>query len=187
MPTSRRCFLAVPHPDPPVRDITDNFTTRNNFYGLQTGFQTEWRHNRWFVDATAKIAIGLTHEKLNINGTTRFVDAGIENIVPFGAFALEPNSGDHSTKKFAYMPEGTIKVGYQWTQRLSTYVGYDGLYINRVVRPGDQVNPVINPTLLPISQAYNPQFPFGPAQPSLPFKQADFYMQGFVVGLTFRY
>jgi hypothetical protein len=173
--------------DPPVRDITDNFTTRNDFYGLQPGFQAEWRHNRWYVDATAKVAVGFTHEMLDIHGTTRFVDAGIENIVPFGAFTLQPNSGDHSTKQFAYLPEGTIKLGYNWTQRLSTYIGYDGLYISNVVRPGPQINPVINPTLLPISQVYNPQFPFGPPEPSLLFKKSDFYMQGLTLGLSFRY
>jgi Putative beta barrel porin-7 (BBP7) len=174
-------------PDPPVRDITDNFTTRNNFYGLQAGFQTEWRHNRCFVDATFKVAGGFTHEKLDIHGSTRFVDGGIENIVPFGVFALEPNSGSFSSKKPSYLPEGIIKVGYQWTQRLSTYVGYDGMYLSNLVRPGNQVNPVINPTLLPISQAYNPQFPFGPPQPALLFSKSDFYMQGLMFGLSYRY
>lgn len=173
--------------DPPVRDITDLFATRNNFYGLQVGLQTEWRHNRWFINANAKVAAGFTHEKLNISGSTRFVDAGIERIVPFGAFALEPNSGRFSTKEFAYLPAGTIKLGYQWTQRLSTYIGYDGLYISDVVRPGDQINPVINPTLLPISQTFNPQFPFGPPEPALKFERSDFYLHGFEFGLTFRY
>jgi hypothetical protein len=173
--------------DPSVRDITDSFVTRNNFYGLQAGVQTEWRHNRWFIDATAKVAAGFTHEKINIQGTTRFVDTGVERIVPFGAFALEPNSGSFTTRKFAYLPEGTVKIGYQWTQRLSTYIGYDGMYLSNVLRPGDQINPVINPTLLPISQAFNPQFPFGPAQPSLPLNKSDFYLQGFLFGLSYRY
>ncbi len=173
--------------DPPVRDITDQFTTRNNFYGLQVGFQTEFRHNRWFVDANAKVAAGFTHEKLNIAGATRFVDAGIERIVPFGAFALEPNSGNFSSREFAYVPEGNFKIGYQWTQRLSTYIGYDILYISKVVRPGDQVNPVINPTLLPIAQVFNPQFPFGPPQPSLLFDKSDFFLHGFQFGMSFRY
>lgn len=173
--------------DPPTVDIIDNWTTRNNFYGLQIGFQSELRHNRWFVDMTAKVAAGFTHEQLDVSGSTRFVNAGIENIVPFGAYTLAPNVGRFADKEFAFMPEGVIKLGYQWTQRLSTYVGYDGMYVSRVVRPGPQVNPVINPTLLPVSQAFNPQFPFGPAQPALPFDKSDFYMQGFLFGLSYRY
>jgi hypothetical protein len=45
----------------------------------------------------------------------------------------------------------------------------------------------VNPTLLPVSNVFNPQFPFGPPQPSLKFEKSDFFMQGFQFGLTFRY
>ncbi|MBX7104370.1 MAG: BBP7 family outer membrane beta-barrel protein [Gemmataceae bacterium] len=173
--------------DPPVTDITDLFTTRNNFYGLNFGFQSEWRWNRVFVDQTFKVGVGFTHEKLETSGQTRFVNAGIETLVPFGASVLEPNSGSFSHKQFSFLPEYNLKLGYQWTQRLSTYIGYDVFYLSKVVRPGDQVNPNINPTLLPVSQVFNPQFPFGPAQPSMPFDKSDFWMQGFQFGMSLRY
>lgn len=173
--------------DPDILDITDNFTTRNDFYGLNVGFQSEWRHGRWYADMTAKVAVGFTHEKLNIHGVTRSVVQGVPTVTPFGALALEPNSGDFSENKFALLPACTLKVGYNWTQRLSTYIGYDGMYLSRAVRPGNQINPNINPTLLPASVFYNPQFPFGAAQPSLIFDNNDFWLQGFTVGMSFRY
>jgi hypothetical protein len=180
--------LPFPDPnDPNIIDITDNFTTRNNFYGINFGFQSEWRHGRWYADLTAKIAAGFTHEKLNINGFTRQVNQGVATVTPFGAFALEPNSGDFSDNEFAVLPSCTLKLGYNWTQRLSTFIGYEGMYLSRVVRPGNQINPNINPTLLPVSNVFNPQFPFGPAQPSLLFDNNDFWLQGFTFGLSFRY
>jgi len=173
--------------DPPIRDISDSFTTRNNFYGLNFGFRSEFRKGRWFTDMTAKVALGFTHEKLNQSGFTRFVDQGIETVIPYGAYVLEPNSGRFSEKDLSALPEFNIKFGYQWSQRISTYIGYDIMYLSNVVRPGDQVNPNINPTLLPISNVYNPQFPFGPPEPALLFKTTDFTMQGLTLGLSIRY
>lgn len=177
----------VPLPDPSTFDITDSFSTRNNFYGGQIGFNAEFRHNRWFTDVTAKLAGGLMHEKLNAAGATSRTVGGVFTRVPFGAYVLEPNSGEFTEKEFAFMPEGSIKFGYQWTQRVSTFIGYDALYINRVIRPGEQVNPNLNPTLLPISAAFNPQFPFGPAQPAARFDTSDYWLQGVQFGVAIRY
>lgn len=180
--------LPFPDPnDPQVIDIVDNFTTRNNFYGANFGFQSEWRCGRWYTDMTAKVGLGFTHEKVNIHGSTSQTVTGITTVTPFGAYALEPNSGDFTENKFSILPEFTLKVGYNWTQRLSTYIGYNGLYLSRVVRPGNQINPNVNPTLLPVSNVYNPQFPFGPAQPALIFDNNDFYMQGVTFGMSIRY
>jgi hypothetical protein len=184
--------------DPSIRDINDTFLTRNNFYGGQLGFETEVRRGRWFTDVTAKFAAGFTHEKLTQSGFTAFGgpalpgevivrDPATRTIVPSGVFVAEPNSGSFSDKQFSWMPEGNVRIGYQWTQRLSSYIGYDIMYISKVVRPGDQVNPNVNPTLLPITNVFNPQFPFGPPEPSLLFKTGDFVMQGFEFGVTYRY
>lgn len=173
--------------DPPVTDITDLITTRNNFYGLNLGFRNEFRLNRVFVDQTLKVAVGFTHQKLNMEGATRFVNAGIPTTVPYGSYVLEPNSGNFSDKQFAILPEYNIKLGYQWTQRFSTYIGYDIMYLSKVARPGDQINPNVNPTLLPVSAVYNPQFPFGPPEPALLFDKSDYLLQGFQFGMSLRY
>src|SRR5207249_12039345 len=85
--------ILPPVEDPTIREIVDNFTTRNNFYGGQVGLETEFRHGRCFVDMTGKIAAGVMNEFLSIEGRTRFVDAGVTNIVPAGLLALETNSG----------------------------------------------------------------------------------------------
>lgn len=184
--------------DPSIRTISDRFLTRNNFYGGQAGATVEVRRGRWFTEATGKVAAGFTHEQLKQSGFTQFSgpalpgeqiarDPTTTTTIPYGAYVLESNSGTFTDKEFAWMPEFNLKIGYQWTQRFSTFFGYDALYISKVVRAGEQVNPNINPTLLPISDVFNPQFPFGPPEPSLIFKKSDFFMQGFTFGAMYRY
>src|SRR5207245_2673950 len=140
-----------------------------------------------FVDMTGKIAAGVMNEFLSIEGRTRFVDAGVTNIVPAGLLALETNSGRTHHNEFAYIPEFNIKFGFQVTQHMSVFTGYNAIYVSKVERPGDQIDPNVNPTLLPISNQYNPQFPFGPFRPARLNESSDFFAQGFQFGLSFRY
>src|SRR5262249_3253083 len=123
-----------PVEDPTIREIVDNFTTRNNFYGGQLGLESEFRAGRCFVDVTTKIAAGVTDEFLSIEGRTRFVDTGVTNIVPSGLLALETNSGRTHRNEFAFVPEFNLKFGFQVTQHMSIFTGYNVLYISKVQR-----------------------------------------------------
>ncbi len=57
---------------PPGSTVTvvDEFGTHNQFYGGQVGarFQANW--NRWSFEGTGFLAIGATHESVNVNGYT---------------------------------------------------------------------------------------------------------------------
>jgi hypothetical protein len=57
------------------------------------------------------------------------------------------------------VPEVGVKVGYQVTPHLRAQVGYDFLYWSDVVRPGSQIDPLINTNLIP------PATPGGPGRP----------------------
>ena len=98
---------------------------------------------------------------------------------------LAGNTIDDRNNEFAYVPEGTFKIGYQWTQRVSTYIGYNALYISRLLRPGDQIDPFINPVFLPVSQQFGGDF--GPVRPMNSFNKSDFWTQGVTFGLSIRY
>jgi hypothetical protein len=166
--------------------VSDQFKAHNQFLGGQIGLETELRYRRFFVDLTAKIAAGNVHEKLNVDGFTFTTVNGLPNsFAPAGLLALVTNSGKNSHDEFAYVPEGIVKFGWQWTQRISTYVGYNGLYISRVLRPGEQIDPVINTTLVPSSSSFGQTF--GPARPLPVLKQSDFWAQGVIFGLSIRY
>jgi hypothetical protein len=61
-------------------------------------------------------------------------------------------------------------------------VGYNFLYWSNVIRPGNQVDRVINPNLLPPANGLG-----GPNRPTFEFHGSDFWAQGVSFGLEFRY
>jgi hypothetical protein len=185
--TVRELTTAAPDNTDPVRAlyITDSFGTKNSFYGSQVGLTGELRRGRWFVNGTGKVALGITHETIDINGAALgVVTPGVVQSQPSGLLALDSNSGRHERDKFAVMPQATLNVGYQLTERLRVYTGYDFLYLSNVVRPGDQIDPTLDPRRIPF---------FGAAgvptigRPAVPFKGTDFWAQGIHFGLEFNW
>ena len=103
-----------------------------------------------------------------------------------GLLALRSNIGQYTEKDdFAVIPEVGINFGFQLTERWRLLAGYNFLYWGEIARPGQQVNPIVNPTLVPTSQLFGP--PFGPIQPSPFFNTTDFWAQGVTFGLAFNY
>jgi hypothetical protein len=179
----------LPNPNdannPIISTVTDQFHTHNQFLGGQVGAETELRCGRLFLDATGKIALGNMHERLVVQGETISTVGTTTTAVPGGLLAVLTNSGKFSRNEFAYVPEGSVKVGWQWTQRISTYVGADFLYLSRVFRPGPQIDPVVNPTLVPVSNQFGQNF--GAIRPLPILHQSDFWAGGATLGLSIRY
>jgi hypothetical protein len=164
--------------------VQDSFRTRNRFYGGQLGLDTELRWRRWFLDLNAKIALGETRETVQIAGQTVTTDAlGGLIFSRGGLLALASNSGSFHRDSFAVLPEVSLNVGYQVTDWMRVFVGYNFLYLSDVARAGDQVNRVVNPTGIPL----NGSTLQGAAQPSFAFRSTDFYAQGVNFGLEFRW
>jgi hypothetical protein len=126
-----------------------------------------------------KVALGPTQQMVNIqgstlvNGTTRLEG---------GLLALSSNIGHYSRDVFTVVPEVGLNLGYQLTDHLRLFVGYNFLYWSSVVRPGNTVQRAINPNLLPGSTVMG-----GPDRPAFAFRGSDFWAQGVSFGLEFRY
>jgi len=162
--------------------VSDRFTTRNRFYGGQVGLDTELRRGRWFLDLKGKIALGSNNQVVNINGNTIITDPRTgTTALTGGLLALSTNSGHFTREMFAVAPEGTINVGYQISENVRAYVGYNLLYISDVVRPANQIDRAVNTNFLP------PATPSLPVRPAFVFKGTDFWAQGLNFGLEFRY
>jgi hypothetical protein len=166
--------------------VTDRFNTRNRFNGGQLGLGGEYRFGRLFVGGSIKVALGDVHQVVNIHGGTQITPAagGPPTTFTSGLLALSSNSGTFSRDTFAVVPEGTLKIGYQITDNLRAFVGYNFLYISSVVRPGDQIDRVLNTNLIP---PFTPTGPAGPPRPLVPFKTTDFWAQGLTFGVEWRY
>jgi hypothetical protein len=183
-------FLAVtaqPNGGPSVGTrfvLHDEFSTDNRFYGGQVGAHAEFRRGKVFMDVRAKIALGVTHQEVSIDGATvATAPSGVVAVRQGGLLTQPTNIGERDRNVFSVVPEIGVNVGYQVTDGLRVFAGYSFMYWTNVVRPGDQVDRVVNVTQLPGSPV-----PFsGPARPAFSWNDTDFWAQGFNLGLEMRY
>jgi hypothetical protein len=171
---------------PSVVSSTDNFHVRNQFYGGQVGLRGEYHFGRVFVAAAGKIALGTTHEVLNVSGLSTLITPGSPAMTaPGGQFADLSNSGRFSMDEFAVMPEMQLKLGVQVTSMLRGFVGYNFLYWSRVIRPGNQVDLTVDTH----ADQIDPAFVAGTTAtyPQAHFQHSDFWAQGVNCGLELEF
>jgi hypothetical protein len=162
--------------------VTDRFGTQNNFYGGQIGGMGEYRFGRWSVDLRTTIAFGVTQQFVSIGGTTLAQAPGMApQLSQGGLLAQSSNIGRYSHDQFSVVPEIGINLGYQFTNHIRGFVGYNFLYWSSVARAGNQIDSVVNPNLLPPSQ------PGGPQRPAFVPQGSDFWAQGINFGLDIRW
>jgi hypothetical protein len=107
-----------------------------------------------------------------------------------GLLALATNIGRFTRDRFSAVPEVGVNVGYRITDHLRAFVGYNFLYWGNVVRPADQIDRVLDASLIPNflnPQTGLPYTPTGALRPAVPFKETDYWAQGVTFGLEFRY
>jgi hypothetical protein len=85
---------------------------------------------------------------------------------------------------FTVVPEVQLKIGYRVWRNLRLTAGYDFLYWSSVIRPGSQINPVVN---LSQSTLLGSGTLSGPAQPVAPLSRTDFFANGLSVGFDLRW
>lgn len=148
---------------PSTTVLTDQFGTRNQFYGGQLGGRVSWAGERFSVEASAKVALGATHQG---SITQAGPGATTPGTFPGGFFAQPTNIERSTSDAFSVIPSVDLKVGYQITPRLRGTVGYDFLYWSNVVRPGDQIDRSINLTQSPVLTPgqWNPRRPGRPGE-----------------------
>ena len=179
------------NPDPSVGGgnigVLDQFGTRNNFYGGQIGLRDEIRRGRFFVNARGMVALGDTHEQVDIGGGTAFtpVAGGATTVMPGGLLARRSNIGSYSRDRISYIPEFDFNVGCQVTDHMRVFVGYTFLYWSNVVRPGDAIDLSVNPSQIPSNRGGGGLT--GSPQPAFKFRDSDFWAQGVNLGLELRY
>jgi hypothetical protein len=167
--------------------VADSFYTANRFYGGQIGLAGEVKWGQCFFNLTGKLALGIVHQHVNVNGVSTIFAPGVgaASAVNGGLYANPTNSGTFTNDEFAVLPEVSGGFGYNWCSWLTTSVGYDFMYLNKVVRPGDQYTTVVNPSVVPTS----PNFGSGGAVPvpNPAGSQTYYWLQGVTFGLHIRY
>src|SRR5260370_32977697 len=95
------------------------------------------------------------------------------------------NLGRGVCDSFCDVPGFRAEIGYQLTRHARFAIGYSFEYVSNVVRPGNQIDPVVNPTLVPLRPEY--ALPLGSARPSQLFIRNDFFAEGVNFSLSLVY
>jgi hypothetical protein len=189
-------FDRVPGSDPNVGipavsgTITDSFRTENRFHGGQIGVAGSFQRGRWTLDPRATVAFGTVRQTVDINGvqSLTFPNGGVLNTA--GGLLAVPgaNIGTFSQNKFAVVPEVGLNMGWQATDRLKLFVGYNFLYLSSAVRAGEQPDLRLDaarvPNLLPPGSGMPLASPIRP-QPLL--STSGYFVQGISFGLAYRW
>src|SRR5262245_48881822 len=166
--------------------VTDEFLTRNQFYGGQVGIRAEARCGRWYLLTRSTVALGSTQQQIDVRGSsTLTTTAGTIQTVNGGLLATATNIGTFNRSEFSVIPEVGVNIGYCIAPGLRVFVGYNFLYWNNVVRPGDQIDRFVNPNFVPT----DPRFGLGNGlvAPRLPARTTDFFAHGINAGVAIRF
>jgi hypothetical protein len=173
----------------PIDFVTsDLIQTHNHFYGAQVGVEMEALCGRFFLDARAQIGVGVTHETVSILSTTTALNAvpGMPGnaSAPGGILTGPLDNGKYSRDRIGWIQETNLKLGYDFTNWLRGYVGYDIIYLYRVARPSDQGGTSTLNTTVTVGQSTTN---LNISQPTFHFRDSGFTAQGLTLGLELRY
>ena len=171
---------------PPISiSSVDRTRVYNYFYGAQVGGDVESRIGSFFVYARGKIALGTNHQIADVNSTTTTISNNAAPVVTGGGVLAGPtDNGRHTRDSFAAIPEGEVKVGYQFTDWLRGSVGYTGIFLNNVGRASDTTG---TNTLTTMAFVNGTPTNVNVVQPTFRFRDRDVTIQGITFSLEARY
>jgi hypothetical protein len=176
---------AGPVPAVPGTRITcdDDWTTENSFCGLALGVDAEWCCGCWTVSARPQVAIGRAETRVIRGGLTTLSVPGDETFVaPGGTYNLATNLGETASRGWTVVPQLDLRVARSVGENVRVVAGYSFLYLPLVARAGDQIDPRVNPALIPPAQPTP-----GPFLPGAFVDRSSVFAHGLSVGLEVRY
>jgi hypothetical protein len=104
---------------------------------------------------------------------------------PGGFLTAGGNLGQRNDSRFAVLPEGDVKLGFQVTSWANVFAGFTFMYLSSVARPQDQLGSQVAFPLsgLPTSTTYS--FPGVRTPPGV--VDDDLWFYGFNFGVTIAY
>lgn len=167
--------------------VNDRFSTQNHFYGGMIGGRLNLHVQAFNFGLAGKLGLGEMRSAVNVDGSTRLVGGGFPSpvITGGGFYAVAANSGRFTTKQFVVIPELYLNMSVQVTPRLILTAAYNYLYVNDVLRPGEQLSTRVNPTLVPTNANFGARF--GGQTPTVPFTSSSYWAQGFNLGVAWGF
>src|SRR5262245_15449954 len=168
--------------------LSDRFRTLNNFYGVQIGTIVHKQWGNWSADLLLKAAGGETNSVVEATGSNNFGGGVPSNL---GLFVNTSNAGRYTSTATSVVPEVGLTLGYNITPRMRVHIGYTAMYWSNVLRPGEQIDPIIDQTKVPfppgvVAPVFQPLSPADP-HPVLHFHRSDYWAHGLMVGVDFKW
>jgi hypothetical protein len=170
-----------PDGDVPVGTLirqNDSFEVDNEFHGVELGVLGHSRSGCWSLDFALKVALGNVNRKIHIDGRTVTAVPDADPTSALGGLLTQrSNIGTFEDDEFSVVPQAMASVGYQISPRVAFHVGYNFLYLDNVLHPGDVIDPSINLT------QQGGQL-VGAARPRVELENGDYWLQGLLFGLN---
>ena len=149
------------------------------------GLNGYYNHGCWVLGAYGTFGAGCNRQTVDISGSLVTIPAGGTASVQPGALLALPgrNIGSFDNNEFSTASELGVTVGYQITSNIQIFGGYSCLYWTNVVRPGSEIDPVLDTTRIPNFGGTAPTS----VRPFVPFNQVDFWAQGVSAGIRFSW
>ena len=164
--------------------VADEFATANRFQGGQFGLHADLSRGPFFAGFTGKFGVGGVAQVVRVSGQTGSVSAAAATYDAVGALAQLSNAGRTARSQFAVLPEAEVTVGCRFLDHYRVYLGYNFLYLSDAVRPGDQIDRVVDPAAVPLAPRVAP---LPGDTPGTPFLRSDFWVHGLILGFECRY
>jgi hypothetical protein len=166
--------------------VSDSFLTKNRFAGIQSGLDLLVYLDIGRLNFRTNVGIGVNHEELTIRGSQLRVNPDGSSVASNGGLlALPSNIGHHTREEFVVVPEFNLNWLVPLTESIHLSLGYTFIYMDRVIRPGNQIDRTIDVSQVPNFSSLGVKNSLN--RPAVNFSQGDFYAHGFNVGIQFRW
>lgn len=163
---------------------SDRIRTFNEFYGANVGFRGETTYGKFTMSLVGKAAAGIVRQRVEIMGESTLTGGGTSSTQQGGLLNGSADLTRARKDRFAILPEGNVNLGYDVTSRFRINVGYNFLYINRVIRPYSVTPQNLNLNQVPVSPTFGSATDAGQRDV---FNDTDFFLHGFNFGFQLSF
>lgn len=159
--------------------VQDSFEAANNFHGGNIGVGFRRSNGTWTTAVKTSVAMGSLSRRMTVSGKTDVSVPTLPTTTTAGGLLTQPtNIGSYTSDSFVAIPELNLKVSRVLSDRVSVDVGYTFILLPLLWRSAEQIDPVVNQSLIGGGTLS------GPVNPAFTPRRSDTWVQGLSAGLT---